>query len=351
MGTRYLPWKFAVVLAGTAAGCQGQDDEWVPIVFDDDAPARPKKRRPETETEAQRQAPDEAPTKKAATKKAAKRSTGAAASAPDAAAAAALEQSDVRFLRGRAKVVHAALLAALPAADQRALAGVPLLFDDRHGEVNAFASCTNKGAIIAVSDGLMQVQAQLARAQAADETFDGRRLDAYLQQLSRGRALLPPRGFLSQSEETHAGKRSRQAQLLDEGLAFVIGHELAHHLLEHTGCVGGGDELTTADVGRALASRVPLFNQPNELAADVYATQNLLAAGRSAERGWREDGALLMLRFFLARTDLSLEEALVFGFERTHPHPELRIPAVEQTAAAWRLGGGRSLPRLPSIVL
>jgi predicted Zn-dependent protease len=95
---------------------------------------------------------------------------------------------------------------------------------------------------------------------------------------------------------------------------------------------------------------VPLFNQPNELASDVYGIQNVLQAGKDGQ-GWKEDGALLMLRAFRARTRQSLQDSLVFGFERTHPHPDLRIPVVEQTARTWRLSGGRSLPKLPNVRL
>jgi predicted Zn-dependent protease len=103
--------------------------------------------------------------------------------------------------------------------------------------------------------------------------------------------------------------------------------------------------VTSADLGRLLTRRAPLFNQPNELASDVYGTENALRAG------YHEEGALLMLRFFRARTRQSLSDALVFGFERTHPHPDVRIPAVEQTARTWRLSGGRSLPKLPNVIL
>jgi hypothetical protein len=338
MGTRNVPWIIAIALAGFAAGCHGEGDEWVPIVFsdkdkDDEAPPKKKPAREERASE------DE---KKGAT-------TPAKAKADPS--APLLESSDVRFLRERARAIHATLVASLPAEDRKLLANVPLGFEGSR-DVNAFAACTKSGgALIALTDGILQVQAQLARARAADEVAGGHKLDAYLRGLARGQ-LVPARGFLSAEVETNARKRARQAQLFEEGVAYVIGHELAHHRLSHTGCVGADrGAMTTADVNRALSNRVPLANQPNELAADVYGIQNVLTAGRESGSGWREDGALLMLRAFQARSGMPLEDALVFGFERTHPHPEVRIPVVEQTATAWRLTGGRSLPPLPALAL
>jgi hypothetical protein len=303
----------------------------VPIPVDDDAStSEDEPDRPRNEPRAKKESHD-------------------ARSKSDDQAARAIETADAEHLAERARRIHRELVAALPGRERKLVEGIPFVIDDSRGSVNAFAACLKDGrALVVLSEGLMQVQAQLARARATDEKFGTRKLAEYLTQLSRSRALRPPRDFISAAHERDPEKRARQRQLLDEGLAFVIGHELAHHRLSHTGCVGRDhDEVTTADLGRLLSRKAPMFNQPNELASDVYGIENVLRT----DEGWSEDGALLMLRFFRARTRQSLRNALVFGFERTHPHPDIRIPAVEQTARTWRLTGGRSLPKIPNLVL
>jgi Zn-dependent protease with chaperone function len=137
----------------------------------------------------------------------------------------------------------------------------------------------------------------------------------------------------------------RQHQLLQEQLGFVLGHELGHHYLGHLPCTGSGG-VTAADVGRALASAVPIFNQPNEFAADVVGTNNVLAAGaRRSDYHWNEEGALLTMQFFAGIDQMSPID-VVFGFERTHPPPLLRTPVIQQAASTWRATGGRGIPIL-----
>ncbi len=320
-------------------GCRSDEPDWIPIPVDDDGgtASRAKKSKPTRSARGESSASAAKPT------------------APDAAkesAARAIERGDVAALRRRAVAIHQALLRALPPSERALLADVPFVFTPSAGDVNAFAACTKRGAFITVTDGLMVVQAQLARAQATDEVFHTNKRDGYLALLARSAALLPPGAFINANQDAHPDKRRRQARLFDEGIAFVIAHELAHHRLSHTGCVGHDhDTATTADVGRLLSRRVPLFNQPSELASDVYGVENVLAAGAGEGTGWTEDGALLMLMAFRARTAMSLSDSLLFGFERTHPHPDVRIPVVEQTARAWRQRGGQALPKLPTFVL
>lgn len=344
MGSKLCTLAAMLFAMSLSTGCdRDEGTDWTPITFDDDA-ADPKQGK----QRGKKKAPDaDEPTPAAKPSPAAKPTSQSAARD-----GLAIEQSDRTHLRERSRRVHQLLLSALPASDRKLVEDIPLVVDDQRGSVNAFAACLKDGrALVAVSDGLMQVQAQLARAQATDEIFSTNKLEAYLAQLSRSSNLMPPSGFIDAQQDADPRKRARQAQLLDEGLAFVIGHELAHHRLSHTGCVGRDrGQVTSADVARMLSQKVPLFNQPNELASDVYGVQNLLRAGADGT-GWTEGGGLLMLRFFRARTQQSLQDALVFGFERTHPHPDVRIPVVEQTARAFRLSGGRSLPNLPQLGL
>jgi Zn-dependent protease with chaperone function len=133
---------------------------------------------------------------------------------------------------------------------------------------------------------------------------------------------------------------------MDAQLAFVLGHELAHHHLDHTGCANGGGSrgVSPGDFGRLISRAAPFLNQPNEVAADVAGVQNLLAAGAKRQTAKiNEEGAMLSLGFFGALDQLT-PEAVLFAFESSHPHPSVRIPIVQQTANTWRLTGGNPLP-------
>jgi hypothetical protein len=241
-------------------------------------------------------------------------------------------------------------VAALAPAHAQRVSGVPLVVDATPGEVNAFASCSGARAAMAVSDGLLQIMSQLARFRAYDERMQTNKVGEYIGLVARGarpKQPLPeaPPGFVDPRIDLDAAKVTRQYQLLDEQLAFVLGHELAHHYLGHLPCTAGGG-LTLAEVGALLSSAVPGFNQPNELAADVAGLNNVLNLGaRRSDYRLTEGGALLTLQFFGGIDQLTPADIL-FGFERTHPPPAIRTPVVLQTANAWRATGGRGLPIL-----
>ncbi len=354
-----------LAVTATSPSCKKDSESWTPIDVsspNDDKPnKRTSKKRSSKRSNTNKRSKTKKHSKKSKHRKKNKRSKGPV----NHEQAALIERSDVKHLEERARAIHAKLLAVLPTGDRHNLSTVPFIFDPRPGMVNAFAACTRRGkAVISISHGIMQVQAQLARAQAVDKYFKTQKFKAYLNLVTgkgtagigdllrghrRGRPrLLPNKGFISSKHEHDEKKRRLQAQLLDEGLAFVIAHELAHHRLSHTGCVGKDrGKLTTSDFGRLLSRKVPGFNQPNELAADVYGIHNTMAA----DHQWKEAGAMLLLRFFKARTKLSLKDSVKFTFERTHPHPDVRIPVVKDTAFAFRLTGGRVLPTLPAVAL
>jgi len=262
-----------------------------------------------------------------------------------------INRFDGAFLKTRASTILAELVAALPELQRRQMKPVPLGFDERPGEVNAFAACIKGRAVMVMTGGIMEIQAQMARARAHDEHFGTHKLDDYAalvaKQQRQGRPVpRPPASFYESEKDQDATKVARQHQLLDEGLAFVLGHELAHHYLSHTGCVGlDASALTPADVARAVTVKVPAFNQANELASDLYGIQNALGAGRTKTPTWKEDGALLTLRFFLEVRRAHGGDVL-FSFQSTHPHPEVRRPVVVQAAETWRRTGGRALPVL-----
>jgi hypothetical protein len=214
------------------------------------------------------------------------------------------------------------------------------------GEVNAFAACDETGAaLMAISDGLLEIEAHIAQFKATDEIFGTRKLDAYLQLLAQnqqpGKPIVrPAAGFVDPAQHADGRKVTRQRQLLDEQIAFVMGHELGHHHLGHLGCTAGGSRAGAATLGRILSRALPAFNQPNEIAADVAGVNNLLTAG-SRRQGyrWTEGGAVLTVDFF-ATLDQLTPAHILFGFEMTHPHPVVRRPIILQTANTWRLTGG-----------
>jgi hypothetical protein len=255
---------------------------------------------------------------------------------------------DIAFLRQRAERILAELVAALPPVQMARVNGIPLVVDATPGEVNAFASCSGSRSAMAISDGLLQIESQLARFRAADELSGTNKVGEYIAIIARGarpKQPLPqvPAGFIDPRIDLDPRKVARQYQILDEQIAFVMGHELGHHYLGHLPCTASGG-LTLAEIGAVLSSAVPAFNQPMELAADVVGINNALTLGaRRSDYHLTEGGALLTMQFFAGLDQLTPADIL-FGFERSHPPPQLRTPVIQQTAAAWRATGGRGLP-------
>lgn len=262
-----------------------------------------------------------------------------------------LNRLDFGYMRSTAQTILAELVAALPANQKARVQGIPLVFDSEPGEVNAFAACTRSGqSLMAITDGLLEVTAFLAQAQANDELFQTTKVDEYIQLVARqqrpGQPLVrPAAGFFQPAHQTDARRVARQQALFEEALAFVLGHELGHHYLGHLPCTAGGPVgVNAAELNHALSSALPLLNQPNELASDVSGTQNVLTAGSRRTNGprWTEAGGLLTMRFFGGLQRLTPAD-LLFAFERSHPPAVIRTPVIQQTAATWRATGGTSL--------
>jgi peptidase M48-like protein len=255
---------------------------------------------------------------------------------------------DLAFLRGRAQQILNSLVAALPAQQQARVNGIPLVVDSTPGEVNAFASCSGGSAAMAITDGLLQIQSQLARFRAYDELAGSNKVGEYIGVIARNarpKQALPevPAGFADVRFDLDPRKVTRQYQVLDEQLAFVMGHELGHHYLGHLGCTAISP-LSLGQLGAVLADAVPAFNQPNEVAADMVGINNTLTMGsRRTDYHLTEGGALLTMQFFAGLDQLTPND-LLFGFERSHPPPQLRTPIIQQTAATWRATGGVGLP-------
>jgi peptidase M48-like protein len=260
-----------------------------------------------------------------------------------------INATDIGFLRAESQSIMRELIASLPALQQGRVANVPIVVDSTPGEVNAFATCTKDGkAAMAVTDGLLDIQAHLARAKAYDEVARTNKVDAYIQLIAHGQQpkrpiVQPPAGFFDPAFDNQPQKLARQREVLDEQIAFVLGHELAHHYLGHLPCTGAG-QIPLAEVGQVLSSAVPLFNQPNEIAADMSGLNDTMTTGaRRNGYHFTEGGALLTMQFFSGMDQFSAADIL-FSFERDHPPPAVRIPIIQQTANAWRSTGGRGLP-------
>jgi Peptidase family M48 len=256
-------------------------------------------------------------------------------------------------MRQEAPSVVAELVSALPDAARAKVQGIPLQIVDDSKDVNAFAGCSKSGTpFMGITGPLLLIMARTSEARAFDETFNTTKyneLAAGIAAEVRARKGVagPPGGFLPIPQALDPRKLARQKFLFDEQIAFVLGHELSHHYRGHTGCAGGSSNTITAqDIGRMLASTVPLFNQPNEIDADIQGIYNLLDTGLRRQGGrWTEEGAIMTLEFFSRLERLGVE-TLILGFMMTHPPPQVRLPIVQNAAAQWR-GAGNRAPAFP----
>lgn len=265
-----------------------------------------------------------------------------------------LNADDINFMRGRAQIIIQELIAALPQSYRQRVQGIPLVVDDTVGEVNAFAACTGGGkSLMAITDGLLDIENHLAQARATDELFGTNKTSEYIAFIAKNQKPKQPiahmgAGFIPPAQASDGRKVKRQHELFDEQVAFVLGHELAHHYLGHLPCTAGGN-VTSAEVSHVLSSALPIFNQPNELGADWNGTQNVLSAGSkrvAPSYKLTEGGGLLTMRFFEGLDQMSPID-IVFGFERSHPPPAIRVPTIQQAAGQWRSGGGHQSSPLP----
>jgi len=259
------------------------------------------------------------------------------------------------FMRQEPLSVLAELTAALPDDARAKVQGVPLKIIEDPKDVNAFAACSDAGApFVAVTVPLLLIMARTSEARAFDETAGtskyGELANGFANEVKAQKTVTgPPPGFLPLPQALDPRKLARQKVLFDEQLAFVLGHEIAHHHRGHTGCANGAasnNAVTPRDIGRLLSSAVPLFNQPNEIEADIQGTFNVLDTGAKRQGGaWSEEGAVMSLDFFSRLQSLGVE-TVILGILKTHPPPQLRLPVVRGAAQQWRNNGGRA-PTLP----
>jgi hypothetical protein len=250
-----------------------------------------------------------------------------------------INQVHVPALRLQAERVLVELVGALPPEQRARVAHIALVSDNALGDVNAYATCDDGGPFIAISDGMLMVNAHLAMTTATDEFFETKLEPSYLDWLEGHSIEAPPVAFYAGAYQTDRRKVQRQHEIFDEQVAFVLAHELAHHYLGHLACNSDGGMVE--EVGQIASDAVPLFNQTTELAADIAGVKNVLATG-TTRRGyvWTEDGALLVMAAFNRHHPTTAADVL-FGFERTHPMPFLRVPVITTTAELWHTSGGR----------
>ena len=261
---------------------------------------------------------------------------------------------DLDYLRATAQSVLGELVAALPADRQAKVQGIPFVADTKVGDVNAYASCDESHMPrMTVTDGLLTIEANIAQFKATDELFGTHKLDAYLDVVGAGLKEhepipVPPQGFIDPGQHMDGRKVARQHQILEEQLAFVLGHELGHHYLGHTGCANGrsGNRAPTLldvfEQGVRIGSKVvPVANQFNEADADNAGVDDLLAAGaRRQGYRWNEEGAILTLGFFESLHNRHPEPGFMFLLN-DHPRPALRLRLVQDEANRFRQSGGQ----------
>jgi hypothetical protein len=249
-------------------------------------------------------------------------------------------------MKDEAKKIYQKEIEALSASNKTAVEKIPLLFEDNKEEVNAFAGCDDSGkTFVVVTAAMYQMLDLMAQTRATDETFGTGYYDEYIKELAKqqeGKAqILPlPPGMLDVSKSLDQRKLKRQRELFDEAVAYVVGHELAHHYRGHLGSVcsgGAGGTIKPGDIVRLAKKVIPAVNQANEIDADVQGINNVLTAGQSESAyKWSEGGGLLVIDFFKKLRDLH-PGAPLFTFMMTHPAPEVRAPIVKNTANFWRL--------------
>ena len=255
------------------------------------------------------------------------------------------------FMVNEPEYVINTLVDALQPEPKARVNGIPIyVIDDP--DTNAFAGCGNGGALMGITFPLIIFQAASSEAKAYDEQFGTNFYREYVDETAAGIKQGKPATGLAPGKLPKPGavdprKLARQRLLFDEQMAFVLGHELAHHYRGHTGCAPGKDELQSAveDMARILSNTADPFNQPLEAEADQFGIRNVMDAGAKRVQGaqWNEEGAMLTMDFFISLMGAGIEDVLL-GFLSTHPHPQIRMPIVRQTAEIWRQTGGAPAP-------
>lgn len=231
------------------------------------------------------------------------------------------------------------LLAVLPARERSKLVGAYVVHDEDVADPTAQAACDDDGdGVVVLSDAMLRLLADVARAASFDEATGSRRVEEYAEYLARvqvpGRRLLPPPAgfYVAGSPESSASARFRGS------VAFVIAREAAHLVAGDLRCA---HPTATREQGDAVWTEAER-RKARETADALYPGR---AAERDAEAAiWLvngehgEAGALGMLRFFAAVEVQRITNATRFepAYLRTHPSANTRIATVRGAAGQAR---------------
>jgi hypothetical protein len=271
----------------------------------------------------------------------------AALAAPPARAIDDRGRLELGWMREESERIYEVLRSALTEEQRSRVAHVPFHVVDDAREPNAAAGCTPGTAqpLVFVTSAMLVLAGAASEARALDELGGTAHLDAYAEEVVR--ALRAGRRIEGLGTSASASplardprKLARQRHLFVQQVAFILGHELAHHHRGHTGCARGtsASREDAERIQRGLAQAVPTLEQPSEIEADAWGTTHVLEAGHADAGGaWTVEGALLNLEVFRHLGALSGAH-LESVFLSTHPPSELRGPIVRQTAAMWTPG-------------
>jgi hypothetical protein len=248
-----------------------------------------------------------------------------------------LEPTDLRDL---ARMELKKLVAGLPANDQKRLVGVYAAFHTDASDPFALVACDDDGDyVVVLSDAMLRLVANVARAQSYDDANTSRKIEDYAAHVARtqipGRRLVPPPPGFYTAELAAKTYDDR----LRESLSFVVARELTHLRAGQLTCPkptatkeSGDDEWTTGEHRRALEIAGTLY--PGRASHDGEAIVRTLEAGRS------ERGALGLLRFF----DQYEAEQRVFvprftpTYRTYYPSSAMRASAIKVAAESHREG-------------
>jgi hypothetical protein len=259
------------------------------------------------------------------------------------------------WMEAEAERVHQALVAALPEHERTQTQSIPFEVFTADSEPNAAAGCTRatRSPVMMITSAMLVLAAGIAETKAYDELAGTTTFDSYvtavIDQVRNERPVAgvdPSLHVAPNATDPH--KLARQASLFDMQVAFIVGHELAHHYRGHTTCVEGRtpEQIQQDEAMRALSQTVPPFEQPREVEADMWGVTNVLEAGHRMSAGrWTQEGALLNLDFF-GRLANEGGPNLVLAFLSTHPPSFVRMPVVRSTSQQWE--PGRSPPAMPT---